>query len=159
MQPVTSLTWSSVLRGSGETNFEQALTIYNSHPDVLAHDRGESGTTSISLDGCKRQAVRNWMERCGSDAYAEVLASTHDLAFNLGPCGENFAHTNFNPLRSTSGLEACTATDAVEGPLPREGLRGDIQVCAEERGRRLQKRRTSWKVRGMVHEVQTMKQD
>ena len=65
VQPITSFGWSSILRsasGSAErvqqTTFEEALQCYNNHPDVVSHDRADSGSGSIALDGRKRQGVR-----------------------------------------------------------------------------------------------------
>ena len=34
---------------------------------------------------CVRSTCAGWMERTGKDAYEEVLRSTHDIPFNLGP--------------------------------------------------------------------------
>ena len=117
VQPITSFGWSSILRsvsGSAErvqqTTFEEALQCYNNHPDVVSHDRADSGSGSIALDGRKRQGVRNWMERTCSEAYEEVLKSCHDIAFNLGPFGEVFSYTNICFLRSVSGMEALRPT-------------------------------------------------
>ena len=93
---------------------------YNRHPDVLAHDRGESGTGSIALDGRKRQGVRNWLDRCCQAAFNEVLQSTHDLAYNLGPFGEVFSYTNSCFLTSTIDSDGAAGGDQ-EGPLPGEG--------------------------------------
>lgn len=124
VQPISSFAWSSILRSltGSETSFEEALTAYNRHPTVLAHDRGESGTGSIALDGRKRQGVRNWLDRCCPAAYEEVLHSTHDLAFNLGAFGEAFSYTNSCFLTST--VDTVPVSDGptpASVPLPEEG--------------------------------------
>lgn len=124
VQPISSFAWSSILRSfaGSETSvtFEECLLAYNRHPDVLAHDRGESGTGSIALDGRKRQGVRNWLDRCCQAAFNEVLQSTHDLAYNLGPFGEVFSYTNSCFLTSTIDSDGAAGGDQ-EGPLPGEG--------------------------------------
>jgi len=130
VQPITSFGWSSILRsvsGSAErvqqTTFEEALQCYNNHPDVVSHDRADSGSGSIALDGRKRQGVRNWMERTCSEAYEEVLKSCHDIAFNLGPFGEVFSYTNICFLRSVSGMEALSGDPEMpQAPLPGEAF-------------------------------------
>lgn len=60
-----------------------ALSAYNGHPEVLAHDHNDSGAGSIALDGRKKQGVRNWMERTSANAFVEVLRSTHDSVVML----------------------------------------------------------------------------
>ena len=130
VQPITSFGWSSILRsvsGSAErvqqTTFEEALQCYNNHPDVVSHDRADSGSGSIALDGRKRQGVRNWMERTCSEAYEEVLKSCHDIAFNLGPFGEVFSYNNICFLRSVSGMEALSGDpEMAQAPLPGEAF-------------------------------------
>ena len=55
VQPVSSLTWASILMTLGDGgNLETAMQRYNSHPDVAAFE-GEGGVGSISLDGRKKQ--------------------------------------------------------------------------------------------------------
>ena len=55
VQPVSSLTWSSILISLGDgISLDAALARYNDHPEVKAFE-GE-GTGSISLEGKKRQA-------------------------------------------------------------------------------------------------------
>ena len=127
VQPVSSFAWSSILKTiSGdkdrvrESTFEEALQQYNTHPMVVSYDRSETGMGAISLDGRKRQAVRNWVDKTSPEAYTEVLRSCHDLPFAMGPFGEAFAVTNAMFLRSTSGLDKdCTMAEH-DGPLPSE---------------------------------------
>ena len=55
VQPVSSLTWASILATLGEgTSLGAAIARYNQHPEVQAFEGG--GVGSISLDGRKRQA-------------------------------------------------------------------------------------------------------
>lgn len=55
VQPVSSLTWASILTTLGDgISLDQALARYNDHPEVQSFE-GE-GTGSITLDGRKRQA-------------------------------------------------------------------------------------------------------
>ena len=120
VQPITSFSWASILKAFGTNSFDDALTAYNGHPDVIAHDRNDSGAGSISLDGRKKQAVRNWMDRTCPKAFDEVLRSTHDLPFNLGPFGEAFALSGSCFLGSKANLEAFP--DSVDGPCPNEAF-------------------------------------
>ena len=60
------------------------------------------------------------MNSAGPEAYEEVLKSTHDLPFNLGPYGEAFSFTKICFIGSTSGLEVCSETDAVSSPMEGE---------------------------------------
>ena len=126
VQPISTFQWASILynflgaKGDAET-FDEMLTKYNSHPVVLAHDRGESGSGSIALDGKKKMGVRNWVERCSPEAYQVVLSSLQDLPYLLGPFGETFAYTNMCFLTSKASLEANPETNSVDGPLEGEG--------------------------------------
>ena len=55
VQPVSSLTWSSILASLGANcTLDQALSRYNAHPEVQALESDASG--AISLDGRKKQA-------------------------------------------------------------------------------------------------------
>lgn len=55
VQPVSSLTWASILLTLGENcTFDQAMVRYNSHPEVQAMENDANG--AISLDGRKKQA-------------------------------------------------------------------------------------------------------
>ena len=119
VQPITSFGWASILKNFGNSSFEDALTAYNGHPEVIAHDRNDSGAGSIALDGRKKQGVRNWMERTSANAFDEVLRSTHDLPFNLGPFGESFGLSQLCFLGSKANLEAMSGSDA-DGPSPNE---------------------------------------
>ena len=56
VQPVSSLAWCSILRSlGGDATFEQAMSRYNSHPEVVAFE-ASGGTGAISLDNRKKQA-------------------------------------------------------------------------------------------------------
>lgn len=83
VQPITSFGWASILKNFGNNSFEDALSAYNGHLEVLAHDHNDSGAGSIALDGRKKQGVRNWMERTSANAFVEVLRSTHDSVVML----------------------------------------------------------------------------
>lgn len=74
------------------------------------------------------------MERTGKDAYEEVLRSTHDIPFNLGPFGEQFSYSNTCFLRSAAGLEAVVGADAVEGPAPGESFIEAAWICPKKNG-------------------------
>ena len=113
VQPISSLSWASILVSFHGANVEEALAAYNGHPDVIAHDRNDSGAGSIALDGRKKQAVRNWMERTCQKAFDEVVRSTHDLPFNLGPFGEAFALCTSCFLGSKANLDALPTADGV----------------------------------------------
>jgi len=58
------------------------------------------------------------MEKTSPESYEEVLKSTHDLPFGLGPFGEVFAYTNHCFLRSTAGMEGIESDG--DGPLANE---------------------------------------
>ena len=62
------------------------------------------------------------MNSTGTEAYEEVLKSTHDLPFNLGPFGEAFSFTKSCFIGSTSGLEVCSETNAVSFPMEGEAF-------------------------------------
>ena len=127
VQPISTFQWASILykflgtSGGDAETFDDMLSKYNSHPIVLAHDRGESGAGSIALNGKKKFGVRNWIERCCPEAYQVVLSSLQDLPYLLGPFGETFAYTNMCFLTSKASLEANPDTNAVDGPLEGEG--------------------------------------
>ncbi|CAL1152126.1 unnamed protein product [Cladocopium goreaui] len=127
VQPISTFQWASILykflgtSGGDAETFDDMLSKYNSHPIVLAHDRGESGAGSIALDGKKKFGVRNWIERCCPEAYQVVLSSLQDLPYLLGPFGETFAYTNMCFLTSKASLEANPDPNAVDGPLEGEG--------------------------------------
>lgn len=54
VQPVSSLTWASILSTLGDgISLDQAIARYNNHPDVQAFEG--DGVGSISLDGRKKQ--------------------------------------------------------------------------------------------------------
>ena len=131
VQPVSSFAWSSILKSVTPDNrvrdstFEEALQAYNNHPMVVSYEREESGAGSIALDGRKRQGVRNWMEKTSLESYEEVLRSTHDLPFGLGPFGEVFSYTNHCFLRSSAGMEGIES-DA-DGPLANEHFVEDLR--------------------------------
>ena len=66
VQPVSSLTWCSILRALGDdTSFELAMAKYNSHPEVIAFE-ASGGAGVISLDNKKRQVwfKNNLMFNC-----------------------------------------------------------------------------------------------
>ena len=54
VQPVSSLTWASILATFGDARADQAIARYNCRPEVKAYEG--SGTGSISIDGRKKQA-------------------------------------------------------------------------------------------------------
>ena len=122
VQPITSFGWCSILKsvvtGNDSSTFEEALNCYNSHPEVVAHDRQETGSGTISLDSRKRQAVRNWMDRTCQAAYEEVASSTHDYPYNLGR--EGFAGTALCFLQSKANFEVNLTSDETDHPLPGE---------------------------------------
>ena len=119
VQPISSFQWASMLKEFGSESFDEALTAYNQHPDVVAHDRSQSGSGSVALDGRKRQGVKNWVDRCSPRAFEEVLKSTHDLAYNLGAFGEGFSVNTMCFLQSKVNLEP--SADG-EGPNPNESF-------------------------------------
>lgn len=56
VQPVSSLTWASVLASLGDgISLEQAVSRYNAHPEVQAFEVAGGGSGGITLDGRKRQ--------------------------------------------------------------------------------------------------------
>ena len=123
VQPITSFGWAGILRdlpGGSAAGFDECLLAYNSHPEVLAHDRSETGSGSISLDSRKRTAVRHFLDKCDPAAFDEIANSCHDLPFNIGPYGEAFACNSLCFLTSKVTLEAIAATDEVTQPLSRE---------------------------------------
>ena len=124
VQPITSFGWAGILRELvGENaSFDDCLAAYNRHPEVMAHDREETGTGSISLDSKKRTAVRNFLDRCDPLAFDTICASNDDMPFSIGPFGEAFACTNSNFLGSKVPLEAIPASDEVNSPLAGEAF-------------------------------------
>ena len=109
VQPVSSLQWASILmamkdESGGPLGFDAAMDAYNQHPEVraMSDKTDESGAGSIALDRRRKLAVKNWLERTCPDAFAIVEASTHDLAFSLGPFGETIASYQFLFLGSTT---------------------------------------------------------
>ena len=122
VQPITSFGWCNILKqfASEQSSFEEALQIYSSHPDVVAHDSSHAGAGGISLDGRKRQAVRNFMDKCSSEALDIISKSCHDLPFGLGAFGEGFASTNACFLGSKTNFEANPSSDEVLHPLSGE---------------------------------------
>ena len=118
VQPITSFAWAGILKAFG-ASFEESVAAYNNHPDVIAHDREEHGGGSIALDSRKKQGVKNFLERTSQGAYNEVLASTHDYPYNLGPFGEGFSVSNQCFLGSKANLEAIPG-DSADGPAPNE---------------------------------------
>ena len=132
VQPITSFGWAGILRGLlGESaSFDECLQAYNRHPEVVAHDRAESGTGSISLDSRKRQAVKNFLDRCDAGAFDVVASSCHDIPFSSGPFGEAFACTNACFMGSKVLLEPITGTDDVNGPLANEAFVEAGPSCA-----------------------------
>ena len=124
VQPISSFQWSCILQpflnGASGMTFEAAVAAYNAHPVVLAHDRNESGAGCVALDGRKKQAVRNFVERCSPSAYDVVLKSTHDLPYLLGAFGENFAYNAQCFLTSKGHLDPHSTGVSMDGPLPGE---------------------------------------
>ncbi|CAE7238938.1 unnamed protein product [Symbiodinium sp. CCMP2592] len=117
--PVSSFQWNSILRSlKVEVKLDVALRVYNSHPDVVAHD--ESGSGCVTLDNRKKQGVQNWFERTCDEALAVVLQSTHDLAFSYGCFGESFSLCNFAFLGSAANLMASETADLTMRPLDKE---------------------------------------
>lgn len=109
VQPVSSLQWASILMAmkddsGGSISFDSAMDAYNQHPEVraLSDKSAESGSGSIALDNRRKQAVKHWLERTCDSAFAVVEASTHDLAFSMGPFGETIASYAFLFLGSTT---------------------------------------------------------
>ncbi|CAK9068870.1 unnamed protein product, partial [Durusdinium trenchii] len=125
VQPISSLGWCSILKAASSKStatFEDALAAYNSHPEVVAHDRQETGSGTISLDSRKKQAVRHWVDKTSQEAYEEVVASTHDQPFGLGPFGEGFAATSICFLQSKTNLEANPLSDETDHPMSGEAF-------------------------------------
>lgn len=63
VQPVSALTWASVLASLGDgISLDQAVSRYNAHPEVQAFEMSGTGTGTggITLDGRKRQ-VDGWL--------------------------------------------------------------------------------------------------
>ena len=125
VQPISSFQWAGILvnflQGDRDSeSFDDMIQKYNSHPVVVAHDRNESGSGSIALDGRKKMGVRNWVERCSPEAYDVVLNSMQDLPYLLGPFGESFAYTNLYFLGSKAGLDTNPDTNSVDGPMEGE---------------------------------------
>lgn len=112
VQPVSSLTWCSILSAlqddsDGTINFDTCMEAYNDHPEVRAwsDNANETGAGSISLDRRRKRAVKNWLEKTAKDAFRIVETSTHDIPFSMGPFGESMAAYQFLFLGSTaSGL-------------------------------------------------------
>jgi len=125
VQPISSFQWAGILvnflQGDRDSeSFDDMIQKYNSHPVVVAHDRNESGSGSIALDGRKKMGVRNWVESCSPEAYDVVLNSMQDLPYLLGPFGESFAYTNLYFLGSKAGLDTNPDTNSVDGPMEGE---------------------------------------
>lgn len=116
VQPITSFAWASILKSFAAPSLDDALQAYNNHPEVVAHD--DQGGPGISLDARKKQGVRNFLERTSSEAFAQVLASTHDFPYALGPFGEAFATNNLCFVGSKGSLEPLF--DEGQGPGPNE---------------------------------------
>ena len=102
VQPVSSLTWCSILSAlqddsDGTINFDTCMEAYNDHPEVRAwsDNANETGAGSISLDRRRKRAVKNWLEKTAKDAFRIVETSTHDIPFSMGPFGESWQLTSF----------------------------------------------------------------
>ena len=123
VQPISTFQWAGILVNfldGDRESFDDMLQKYNSHPVVVSHDRGESGSGSVALDGRKKMGVRNWVERCSPEAYQVVLSSLQDLPYLLGPFGEAFAYTNMYFLTSKAGFDPNPDTNSIDGPLEGE---------------------------------------
>ena len=59
------------------------------------------------LDQKKSRAIRHWLEGTGSEAWSLVAGTQHDLPFNMGAFGENFAGSAIMFLNSkVNGMSA-----------------------------------------------------
>ena len=105
VQPVSSFTWSSILKSLSTTgssiNFHEAIQKYNQHPDVLSFHKGEEA----AIDKKKTQAIRNWLEACGDGARKVVEQSQHTIPFSMGPFGEQLSQMNFLFNKSTVSVQ------------------------------------------------------
>ena len=105
-QPVTSFTWSSILKSlataGSPITFNEAIRRYNEHPDVLSFHKGEEAP----IDKKKSQAIRNWLEACGDGARKVVEDSQHTIPFSMGPFGEQLSQQNFLFTKSTVSIQA-----------------------------------------------------
>ncbi|CAK9052607.1 unnamed protein product [Durusdinium trenchii] len=106
VQAVSSLTWASILASMGEgVSLDTLIARYNNHPEVKAFEN-QQATGSISLDGRKRQAVKNYLEKTAAPAFGVLLKSTHDICWALGPFGESFGSYTHMFLGSCANLES-----------------------------------------------------
>ncbi len=94
-QAVSSFQWASVLLSlaSGESafDFDNLMNAYNQHPEVVSTGNESAqagGVGCIMLTGRMRYAVKRWLDATSLAAWNEVLSSTHDVPFGLGPFGD-----------------------------------------------------------------------
>ncbi|CAK9035455.1 unnamed protein product [Durusdinium trenchii] len=123
VQPITSYGWACILKQvvlKEGSSFEECLSAYNTHPDVVAHDRSETGSGTIALDNRKKQGVRNFMDRTCPLAFQEIAKSCNEMAFGQGPFGEAFACCNICFLQSKANLDANPQTDETDHPMTGE---------------------------------------
>ena len=67
------------------------------------------------------QAVRNFFNRTGREAYDVLVSSTHDIAWSYGPFGENFGTYQVAFMGSTWNLESGQPMEEdTPTPLPNE---------------------------------------
>ena len=106
VQPVTSYTWSTILRSlateGNPITFSEAIQRYNSHPDVLSFHKGEDPP----IDKKKSKAIQNWLENCCEGAQHVVEQSQHTIPFTQGPFGEQLAQLNALFTQSTVSLQS-----------------------------------------------------
>ena len=106
VQPVTSYTWSTILRSlateGNAITFSDAIQRYNSHPDVLSFHKGDD----LPIDKKKSKAIQNWLENCSEGAQRVVQLSQHSIPFTQGPFGEQLSQLNALFTKSTVSLQS-----------------------------------------------------
>ena len=98
---------------------------------------GSTHPTNLFVLSCL-QAVRNLLEATAPAAFEEMLRSTHDLPFAMGPFGEGFCALAGVWLHSTAKLDAVLVDPEMQKaqstPLPNESyvtLNWDLEMTPE----------------------------
>lgn len=70
----------------------------------------------------REQAVKNFFNKTSSEAFGILVSTTHDIAWNLGPFGENFGSMQYAFMGSSVPLESGPPLedDSTPTPLPHE---------------------------------------
>ncbi len=93
VEMVTSFEWSVILRSlvTPQMTFQQALQMYNNHPDVLAFKTTNASTddddddAGLSVGVCKLRVIQNWFERTPAGVINLVKEFLHESYGSMRP--------------------------------------------------------------------------